>query len=507
MISQGRYVDITSGVGAGSTVSTRQYILRLVTQNPLVAAGAVQSFNDPDDVGTFFGVLSEEYARAQAYFGFISKSIRSAAAMSFVRWVATAIAPQIVSDTSVKDLAALQAVTAGTLTFNVDGTQVPLTGFNLSSAVTLTDVASLVATKINASTNPSLATNSSFTYNTTTQRFTLVGAAPGEGSITAVATGLSTDISVLLGISGDNATATAGQAAQTAVQAISSSASDNNNFGSYAYVNAQSLLSNDMIVAIAQWNKTQNNMYIFTFATDAENAAVLYPLIKGYSGVAMNILSDTLPNDFVEQCPAEVLAATDYNAANATQNYMFYQFDSRNVTVNDDLTADAMDAIRANYIGQTQAAGNKLAFYQRGVLMGSAQDAVDINIYANEMWFKDYLGSQFLNAFLSLPIIPADDEGEAILTSLMQGGVDLAKTNGTISVGKSLTTIQQLYINQLTDDNTAWRQVQTIGYWFRVQMLSRTNPNSQLTEWYAKYLLVYSKNDAIRAVEGQDVLI
>jgi hypothetical protein len=33
------------------------------------------------------------------------------------------------------------------------------------------------------------------------------------------------------------------------------------------------------------------------------------------------------------------------------------------------------------------------------------------------------------------------------------------------------------------------------------------NPNSNLTEWVANYQFVYSKSDAIRSVNGSDVMI
>lgn len=234
---------------------------------------------------------------------------------------------------------------------------------------------------------------------------------------------------------------------------------------------------------------------------------MIYELVKGYAGTGMTVYDPNQPADYVEQSPAEIFAATDYTAPNGTQNYMYYVFPQRNTTVSTDAVADQMDAVRANYIGVTQQAGQKLAFYQRGVLMGGPTAPTSMNVYANEIWFKDFLAVSFLNAFLALPQIPADSEGDAILTGLLQTGVDTAKTNGTIAVGKALTVQQQLYISQQTGDANAWRQVQTSGYWFRVQMLSRNNPNSGLTEYYAKYLLIYSKNDSVLKVEGQDTLI
>ena len=209
----------------------------------------------------------------------------------------------------------------------------------------------------------------------------------------------------------------------------------------------------------------------------------------------------------MEQSPAEILAATDYTQPAANQNYMYYSFANRNVTVTDDTTANTVDALRGNYIGVTQSAGQPLAFFQRGVLCGGSTAAVDMNTYANEMWLKSAIFAQLMSLFLNSPIVPADVDGQAAIIGVIQSQVDVARTNGVISKGKTLSVVQQQYIGQITGDVNAWRQVQNIGFWLNVTFASEVNPNSGLTEWYASYQLIYSKGDAIRSVEGSDILI
>jgi len=70
-----KYVDITSGVGAGASVKERELILRLFTTSAAVPAGTVMEFTEVDDVATTFGTESEEYLRAVLYLGFVSKII------------------------------------------------------------------------------------------------------------------------------------------------------------------------------------------------------------------------------------------------------------------------------------------------------------------------------------------------------------------------------------------------------------------------------------------------
>ena len=504
MISQKRYVAITSGVGGAATVSTRQFTLRLITQNSAIQTGTVYSYSDADDVMAVFGSSSEEYARAAMYFAFINKSISAPASISFVRWNTTDSAPAVAGDTTAKSLASLQAVTAGELNFLVNDVAAQVTGINLSAATSLTNAATLIQTAVRANASAMLA-SATVTYNTNTNQFTITGGVPGAGTLVVNATSDAADMASLLGWV--TTTTTAGLAAQEPVDAISSSAESNNNFGSFVFCTPAVALTVDQMVAVASWNASQNVMYMYSFSTPSANAATLYAALKGYAGTAMNISADTADSTYIDQAPCEIMASIDYTAANATQNFMFYEFANRDVAVNSDTLANSMDAVRGNYNGQTQAAGNKLAFYQRGVLMGGTTDPVDMNTYINEMWMKDYISSQYLTALLALPEVSANTDGQAAMISVLQGAIDQAKYNGTISAGKTLTTIQQLYITQISGDKMAWRQVATNGYWYNVQILSRTNTNSGLTEYYAKYLLIYGKDDAIRFVQGTDTLI
>lgn len=504
MISQDRYVDITSGVGAGTTVSTRQFTLRLVTQNDAIQPGTIYSYTDEDDVMDVFGSTSEEYKRAAAYFGFVNKNTSAPAALSFIRWSTSDTAPAVEGDTTTKSLSSLQAVTAGLLNFTVNGTAVQVTGINLSTATDLTTVATLVQTAVRTSSNAML-TNATVTYNTNTNQFTIVGGTAGAGTLKVVTSSDASDIAGLLGWT--TTTTSAGLDAQEPVEAVSASAQKNNNFGSFVFCTPNVALTDDQIEALAAWNHGKNNMYLYSLSATIDKCPALYALLQGYSGCALNVAADSADSTFIDQAPCEILAATDYTSANATQDYMFYQFSSRDIAITDDDDADAMDAVRANYIGVTQTAGQELAFYQRGVLMGGSTAAVDMNTYANEMWMKDYILAAYLTILLSLPKVSANTEGQAQLISVLQNCVNEALDNGTISAGKTLTTAQQLYITQLTSDKNAWRQIQTNGYWYSVSINSRVNTNNGLTEYYAKYVLVYGKDDVIRFVEGSDTLI
>src|SRR5690606_25348653 len=141
--------------------------------------------------------------------------------------------------------------------------------------------------------------------------------------------------------------------------------------------------------------------------------------------------------------------------------------------------SNELDAARINYYGVTQTAGQFIAFYQRGVLGGGANDPVDQNTYANEMWFKDAARANILSLLLGLERISANAQGRGQILGILQEVIDRALFNGVISVEKPLTTQQKLYIGQITGDELAWYQVQNAGYWADAQMVSETTTDGR----------------------------
>jgi hypothetical protein len=138
-------------------------------------------------------------------------------------------------------------------------------------------------------------------------------------------------------------------------------------------------------------------------------------------------------------------------------------------------------------------------------MFGLANEPSDQNIYVNEIWFKSACTAQLMTLLLALSQVPANSTGRAQILATLQGVIDQALFNGTISVGKPLSSAQKLYITNATGDSSAWQQVQSIGYWVDCVMQSFVQDGK--TQWKAVYTLIYSKDDVIRKIEGADVLI
>ena len=142
-----------------------------------------------------------------------------------------------------------------------------------------------------------------------------------------------------------------------------------------------------------------------------------------------------------------------------------------------------------------------------GVMTGSAStaDATDMGVYANEIWLKDALTSDLMSYMLAARAVPANPKGSGRLLGVMQPILNQAVVNGTFSPGKPLTATQKATIASLTSDSLAWHTVFSAGYLVWIDMISYIEDDVE--KWKAKYVLIYSKNDTIRKVEGSDILI
>lgn len=493
-----KYIDINSSVQGASGVIGRNFMERLFDTNPLIPSGASLDFDTATDVSTYFGSSSKEYARALFYFSRPSKLGTFPTAISFARWVDEAQAPQIYGARLTQTLAQLKTITTGafSLTLGVD-THV-LTGIDFSAATTLADIAAALQTAIRTQTG-TMWTAATVTYNSLRGSFDLVGGSAIAAAVSVQAPGSGTDITFDIGwLPNDpciGAIWSNGSLAESITDTLTNSVAVSDNFGSFDFVDS---LSDDEKVEAAEWNQAQNVKYIYLPSVSAGESSALSALIRDIEGVGLTL--SPLSDEYPEMLPANIFASTDYSQPGSAQNYMF-QVAALTPSVSTTALSDFYDDLNINYYGRTQNAGNNIDFYQRGVLMGLPSAPTDINTYANEIWLKDAIGVVIMNALLISTEIPANQKGRSQLLALISTVAQQAVINGTISVGKLLNDDQKAAITGITGDNQAWLQVQNIGYWLDVQIVLISG------QYVARYKLVYSKNDVIRKVIGDDILI
>lgn len=501
-ISIKKYVDITSGVGAGATVKERELILRLFTKDTKVPAGVVMEFTDLNDVATTFGTSAEEYKRAAIYFGFVSKLITKAKKISFAHYndTASAAPAAIVGGSALTTIATWQAITDGAVNITVGQSNYSLSDLDFSADDALVDVAGKIQTKLRTSLS-----GATVTYDEIAQKFnaSFVGHdVPAAVSVTPASSG--TDIADNLGWTAAKGMVTSpGSTASNVLDYVVEADEISDNYGSFAFCGEALELA--VVQQLAAWNNAQNVKYQYLVPVIKADYATLNESLASYGGCALTIVNDD-NTEYDELIPGIILGATDYNQRNASQNYMFQQVSGITPKVDSNTEANEIDATRVNYYGRTKNAGQAIDFYQNGYLCGTSTSPLQMNVYANEQWFKAAATAVLMTGLLSLPIIPATDEGRSIVISLLQDTISRALFNGTIKAEKDLTVTQKAYVTQVTGDPLAWHQVQSIGWWLDAQVLQETQTNGTI-KYIIDYTLVYSKADAVNKITGRDILI
>lgn len=574
-ISISKYVNITSGVGGGAEAVTRDLILRAFTNYPYISPDNFLQFSNAQDVGTFFGVSSEEYARAVFYFSWVSKNQTVPQAIQFARYVPVASAPIIYpiygNDTAI---GAWNAISNGTFGLTIGGVSHTFGPLDFTSASDLAAVASELQSAIGGS-----FAGSTVTYDAKSGGFIFVGGTTGALTITVQPGLTGTDISGkgLLGwypsaVYINNIYSSSivgaqwvnGGAVESITACLTASANLSNNFGSFLFLNNLSVTQQNIVDA-ATWNQSQNNTYLYTIGVIPSSIVAIQAAVANIGGCAITnspnlnfsqignvvsssstisnledtssmytglvvsgsnipsgsyitaILSSTsitisnsatgtateaitfLLNQFPEQLPSMILAATDYDRTNSVQNYMYQQVAGLTPSVSTDSLKASYDAINVNYYGVTQQSGNQIAFYQTGAMQGPITSPPDMTTYTNEVWLKDAATVALINLQLSLAELPANETGRNYILSTLQNVINSALDNGVISVGKTLSANQITFITNETNDDLAWYQVQNNGYWIDCVIDAVSN--------VATYTLIYSKDDVINLINGTHTLI
>lgn len=488
-ISIERYVSIASGVIGAQAVAQRELIGMRFTTDPRVPVGSHVVIDNAADALDFFGQTAD-YDFAAQYFGYTSPApVSRPEKLRFAAYVDTVRVARVYGKRIYTTLNEFKAVTSGQLTVTLDGVEKTATGITLASATSFADVATAIQTKLVAEFPGTVVT-----YDAVLAKFQMVTTSSGEVSVG------NTPLAELLGWQA-GAIFSGGSAIKTPLEAFVDAENLTDSFGSFSF---GATLTTEQIIDVAAYNASLNIKYSYYQPVTTSNAASLSAALLNTKSVAL-ILNDTA-DQYKEAIPAAVMAATNYNRRNATVNYMYRQLSGMTADVTDNSSANIYDALRVNYYGETASAGQKIAFFQRGFMMGGAVDPLDMNVHANEQWMKSRLTSLLLSLQLSLGKIPANSDGRGYVIAQVVDVANQGKFNGTIIVGKPFTTAQIIAITQLTGDPDAWHEVQSKGFWCDARVVERTG-ESGVTEYVIEYTLCYSKNDVVRKITGSHNLV
>ncbi|KMJ46896.1 phage protein [Xenorhabdus khoisanae] len=493
-IKQTRYVDIASAVIGASSVPMRKLTGRVFSTHPKIPAGKVLEFA-PGQVDDLLGSDSLEAKFARQYFSYVSPApVSKPKELQIVAYEPIGRAPSVYG-TRAAALDELKALVDGTITVTLGGVTKTFPDIDLSKATSYADVVSAVQAKLNAEKAPQFA-NAYLTFNAMDSAFVLSGGVQEKAEINVA-------YSVLADAMGlSSGSRSAGNAAQSPLDAFLAAEKISDSFGSATFLTDIALTQ---AAELAQYVAGENVKYQLHLAVTAERAEDWSAALIGTASTGLNLKTDD--NAFVQALPMAIMAATDYDRTNATTNYMFRQFGvTFQSQISADLDADRLDKLRVNYYGETAVAGSQIRFYQRGFLCGSSSNPLDMSVHANEQWLKAHITQQWFSLLMSTRGLPANKDGAARAMTVIAGAVTKALNNGTILPGKTLTEVQKLAIADASGDDLAWHDVQDKGYWYNTQIVEQTGA-SGLPEYVMKYVLIYSKGDWVRKVDGSHNLV
>ncbi len=505
------WVDITSRTAGAQEVAYKEPIGRFLTENTLAPMGKVMAFTDATKVGAHFGVNSKEYALAQKYFGFISKSYTSPKKLTFSRYTTSAVGAQIISGeritASVDDF---KAITDGTLTITykdpIQGIQTGSTAeINLSSATSLSDVATKIQTAVKAI-KVGTASNTPFSAATVTyassgnlsQRFVLE-LPSGMGSFSAV----SSNGGALAGLLGwdlaSNVLLSDGNAGTNSLsEECERIMNANDSCYTFAFVET---LTIDEYVEVAQWNEGRNSDFMFIVPVGSINDAITWGGTGDFKGTLSPydgtwIQFDNLGENQYYQ-PMAATACMDLELDHSLINYEFQKFPDDTPVVDNDKNYEQLTSARVNFLVET---GKNLKFLSGNACQGATTSAT---VYIGSVWLKDRIITKVMEAFLLNDAIYPDKADTSKIAMICNNIWDLGKKNGVILTGKALSDGEKAAVEALTGDNKAYQTIESQGFIFTYSIKT----DSETGKKYFNYRLIYAACDTIAKVEGLNIAL
>lgn len=501
-IGIGKYVDIKSAINTTRRATEKELIGRFFTGSLDINDEDVIEFESADQVGAKFGYDSIEHYLATKYFSFINKYARSPRKISFAK--ADFDERDTLIRNSIKlqnsDVTSINAVMySGTpqLTIQLDGgeeTELDLATF-VSEPTTIAEVGTAIVTLLNSAfTTAELDLECSY----------------DDGIVTITATDTNHEIKDIT-LSGnvaevfklDDESEPYKQSYKpewSYVDVFDHIYSVSNNFATFSFSDKPT--PNEAFELATHIKAKYPSEFMFVIGVNNSEKTAYYDKLKDVDGVSLELSEESLYGGANFVLPMAITATTDYNKENGTVSYMFTQDNTTAVVVDNDNDAKENDEMRINYYGRTQQAGQKLAFYQNGVLQGNYQDQ---STYVNEIWLKDALVTKFINYMLATSNWYANKAGQSIGQGLIIDIIERAKLNGTITTEKEISEEDKVYIYNITANENAWLQIYQEGYYL-VTSIDKVKINNQDVYQFS-YLLIYSKGDSIKKVEGQNILI
>ena len=455
-INANRLVSITPRVISGGSADLETNGLIITSNTGISADTPAISFTTAKEVGAYFGYESNEYKVASQYFTGVNNQTKTIKTVWFGRDL-TAVGSAWIKGGASSTLATLKAITNGAFNISLNGSDVSITGVDLSACTSLSDVATVIEGKF---------TNATVTYNSVQNKFvitsTLTGTTSAIGYGSAPSSG--TDLSIVLGLTQAlGAVLSQGNDALTVAENMEKITTVTRNFVGFTTLTA---VSDSVAVDYAAWADLDDDYVYFyhsnnsTLLSKSTNTSSVPVTLQAYNTTAC-VFGDVYDAVFM----LAIGASIKWDSANALKTWFAKSASGLNAKVLSDTEAEALESIRCNYIGQFATRNAEFTLLNRGCLSGTQYGFIDVLYGA--IWLRARLQRGLMDCFSGNNRIPYIQNGYGILATFIAEAVDEALGNGVIDVGLRISDAERITImNEINEDISV--ELLNNGYWYKI---------------------------------------
>lgn len=434
----------------------------LLTDNALLPPATVQPFYSASAVLDYFGEASDEYKAARVYFNGYNNSGTKPGSLLMFRSNQAASAGFVrgarLTDQAAA-LAAVKAISSGTLDATIGGEAVALTAVDLSGAGSLSDACATLQTAIRAAGTATAVTAATVAFSSITGAVTITAGETGAGVDVAVTGGT---IATALGLTADTAVTAAGADAQTYTQALNAAAALTRNWVTVTTVAEETEANAKLIGGWTTDAFNAGDQFLYVYWTTAGDTSSVVAALRDaeYEGVTA-VYGDLRYAAFVMGAAGSIA----WDSPNATITFAFKAQAGLEANITTQADADNLTANGVNFMGYYATRNDDFILFQTGQMIGQFGW---IDTYLNATWLNSALQTQILAGMAAAGRVPYTDAGYAKLRAWVHDVAGRARDNGVIDTGVSLSETQKNEIQTETGGTDISAELYNSGYYLQI---------------------------------------
>lgn len=479
MIPASHIVKVTPRVisGGSKDLETNGMLLtknaRIPTNTPAI------EFHSASSVAEYFGDESEEARFAQQYFTGVTNQQKAVSTLVIGRHIAEDVPAWIRGGSQETTLQAFKAIKDGGLALYINGSPVVGEGIDLSSATSLSEVASLIGKKLNVEgAYDSLLKAFVFTTKQKGEEATIglvpetvggiVGVAiVGESHVAAQVTG--TNLNTLLGLTVEQGVVISdGASAKTPSKTLELVCTVTRNWVGFATLWEASL---EEAKQFAEWADIDDD-YVYVDWTQDERALNQLTQSETKPAKMMDLYNCAICLFGDWNFAAFVLAvgaSIDWQRNQGMKAWFGKSASGLSPTVSNESEANALEKIRCSYFGNFATRNDRFHLFNTGALCSGYYGFID-TLYGS-IYLRNCIQRSCMDGFTNVNRAPYNETGRAFISAWLQDPINICLRNGVIDEGLALSESQRVQIMQEVGQDIS-TTLFTKGYWFGIEMPS-----------------------------------